>query len=84
MPVRSRRTTSGFCPADTTVEPDFGASTDTKKFGSFAAVSCEDIRAFMLPALRHRILLNFEGEAERVDTDTILEAIIKDTPEPSE
>jgi MoxR-like ATPase len=47
-------------------------------------VSCEDIRAFMLPALRHRVLLNFEGEAERVDTDTILTAIMKDTPEPSE
>jgi len=47
-------------------------------------VSCEDIRAFMLPALRHRVLLNFEGEAERIDTDTILEAIMKDTPEPSE
>ena len=47
-------------------------------------VACEDIRAFMLPALRHRVLLNFEGEAERIDTDTILEAIMKDTPEPSE
>ncbi len=47
-------------------------------------VSCEDIRAFMLPALRHRVLLNFEGEAERIDTDTILEAIMKDTPEPTE
>jgi MoxR-like ATPase len=47
-------------------------------------VSCEDIRAFMLPALRHRLLLNFEGEAERIDTDTILEAIMTDTPEPSE
>ena len=47
-------------------------------------VSCEDIRAFMLPALRHRVLLNFEGEAERIDPDTILEAIMKDTPEHSE
>jgi MoxR-like ATPase len=47
-------------------------------------VSCEDIRAFMLPALRHRVLLNFEGEAERIETDTILEAIMKDTPEPTE
>ncbi len=47
-------------------------------------VSCEDIRAMMLPALRHRMLLNFEGEAERIDTDDILREIAKDTPEPAE
>ena len=47
-------------------------------------VSCEDIRAMLLPALRHRMLLNFEGEAERIDTDDILRAIVKDTPEPAE
>jgi MoxR-like ATPase len=44
-------------------------------------VSTEDIRAVVLQALRHRVILNFEGEAERVDTDTILAAIVKDTPE---
>ena len=27
-------------------------------------VSCEDIRSMLLPALRHRMMLNFEGEAE--------------------
>ena len=30
-----------------------------------AFVSIDDIRAVALPALRHRLLLNFEGEAER-------------------
>jgi len=45
-------------------------------------VACEDIRAVALPALRHRVLLNFEGEAERVDPDRILQAIIEATPEP--
>jgi MoxR-like ATPase len=49
-----------------------------------AHVSCEDIRAVAYPALRHRMLLNFEGEAEHVDTDDILKEIIKDTPEPRE
>ena len=44
-------------------------------------VSCEDIRSVVMPALRHRILLNFEGEAEHVDTDDILREIIKDVPE---
>ncbi len=47
-------------------------------------VSCGDIRSMMLPALRHRCLLNFEGEAERVDTDDILTAIMKDVPESAE
>ncbi len=46
-------------------------------------VSGEDIRAMVLPALRHRLLLNFEGEAEQIDPDTILQAILDDTPEPS-
>ena len=46
-------------------------------------VSCEDIRAVANGALRHRILLNFEGEAERVDTDTIIKGILEGTPEPS-
>ncbi len=45
-------------------------------------VSAEDIRAIAPSILRHRVLLNFEGEAEQVDTDSILEAILNDTPEP--
>jgi MoxR-like ATPase len=45
-------------------------------------VSCEDIRAVALAALRHRVLLNFEGEAERIDPDTILKAILESTEEP--
>ena len=47
-------------------------------------VSCEDVRAMLLPALRHRVLLNFEGEAERIETDMILAAIMKDVPELTE
>lgn len=47
-------------------------------------VASEDIRALALPALRHRVLLNFEGEAERIDPDRILNSIIEGTPEPSE
>ena len=44
-------------------------------------VSCEDIRAMALPALRHRVLLNFEGEAEQVDPDTILQEILEHVEE---
>lgn len=47
-------------------------------------VSCEDLKAMVLPALRHRILLNFEGEADRIDPDTILRGILESLPEPSE
>jgi len=46
-------------------------------------VAYEDIRHVVLPALRHRVILNFEGEAERVDPDTILKAIIEWVPEVS-
>jgi MoxR-like ATPase len=49
-----------------------------------AHVSAEDIRAVAYPALRHRMLLNFEGEAEHVDTDVILKEILKDTAGPRE
>jgi len=40
-------------------------------------VSIEDLRAVALPALRHRIILNFEGEAEGIDTDRLIEQLIE-------
>ena len=43
--------------------------------------ACEDIRHVVLPALRHRVILNFEGEADRSDPDGILQAIIEWVPE---
>ena len=48
--------------------------------GRFAA-SSDDVRAVTLPALRHRVLLNFEGEAEGMKTDQVLDAILKGIPE---
>lgn len=44
--------------------------------------SVEDIRALAMPALRHRVLLNFEGQAEGVSTDDIIERVIESTPVP--
>jgi MoxR-like ATPase len=41
-----------------------------------AFVSIDDIRSVALPALRHRILLNFEGEADEVDTDAIVTELL--------
>ena len=48
--------------------------------GRFAA-SIDDLKISALPALRHRVLLNFEGEAEGIKTDQVIEAILKSLPE---
>jgi MoxR-like ATPase len=40
-------------------------------------VAFEDIRAVAHPALRHRIGVNFEGEAEGITTDQIIDEIVK-------
>jgi MoxR-like ATPase len=40
-------------------------------------VSVDDLRALAAPALRHRIILNFEGEAEGVDTDVLIAQIVQ-------
>ncbi len=46
-----------------------------------AHVAREDIRAVALSALRHRVLLNFEGEAERIDLDDLLQDLVDNVPE---
>ena len=43
-------------------------------------VAVEDIRAGVFPAMRHRCLLNFEGEAEGKTTDEILTNIVETMP----
>ncbi|MEZ4337384.1 MAG: MoxR family ATPase [Sandaracinaceae bacterium] len=48
--------------------------------GRFAA-SADDVRAVAKPALRHRIILNFEGEAEGVERDAILDRILETVKE---
>ncbi|MBP8810417.1 MAG: MoxR family ATPase [Kofleriaceae bacterium] len=45
------------------------------------AVAIDDIRAVAAPALRHRLILNFEGEAEGVKADAIIAEILKSTRE---
>jgi MoxR-like ATPase len=44
-------------------------------------VSFEDIKAVYLPALRHRILLNFEAQAENIGADTILQQVMEGVKE---
>jgi len=43
-------------------------------------VSFADIEGAALPALRHRILLNFEGQAEGITSDEVLAEILQGTP----
>jgi MoxR-like ATPase len=45
-------------------------------------VTPADVRYVVLPTLRHRVILNFEGEAERIDPDKILQGIMDGIPEP--
>ena len=44
-------------------------------------VSFEDIRKVYFPSLRHRVLMNFEAQAESVAPDTVLASILNDVPE---
>jgi MoxR-like ATPase len=45
------------------------------------AVAIDDIRHVAPPALRHRMILNFEGEAEGIEPDAIVQEILKATRE---
>ena len=45
-------------------------------------VSVEDVRALAYPILRHRILLNFHAESERVKPDDVIRRLIEVVPEP--
>jgi MoxR-like ATPase len=72
---------------------NFGASVRAAQFVVLAAkarslmrnryhVTYEDIRALAAPILRHRILLNFHAESERLDSDAILKRLLEWKPEP--
>jgi MoxR-like ATPase len=45
-------------------------------------VSVEDVRAMAHPVLRHRILLNFQAESEKVDSDQVIKRLVEAAPEP--
>lgn len=44
-------------------------------------VSAEDLRAVAVPCLRHRLIFNFEGEAEGLDSADLLREILAQLPE---
>ncbi|MDA1049545.1 MAG: MoxR family ATPase [Planctomycetota bacterium] len=44
-------------------------------------VAREDLRSMALPVMRHRMILNFEGQAEGISTDDVIEKILAEVPE---
>jgi MoxR-like ATPase len=46
-------------------------------------VSVDDVRAAALPALRHRVILNFEGEAEGISSEAVVRSILDEVAPPS-
>jgi len=72
---------------------NYGASVRAAQFIVLAAkaralsrrryhVSYEDIAALAIPVLRHRILLNFHAESDRIDSDEILQRLLEHMPPP--
>ena len=57
-----------------------GAKVQALFDGRFSA-SVDDVRKVAKAALRHRVILNFEGEAEGVPTDRVLDAILASVKE---
>ncbi|MEM1424063.1 MAG: AAA family ATPase, partial [Planctomycetota bacterium] len=47
--------------------------------GAFNATP-EDVRAVARPVLRHRIIANFNAEADGVTTDTVIDRLLEETP----
>jgi MoxR-like ATPase len=47
-------------------------------------VSFEDVRRVYLPAMRHRVLLNFEAQAEGIEPDKVLLELLEKVPEKAE
>ena len=47
-------------------------------------VSFEDVRRVFLPALRHRVVLNFEAQAEGIDPDEVLVKVLESVSEKSD
>jgi MoxR-like ATPase len=47
-------------------------------------VSFEDLRRVYLPGLRHRVLLNFEAQAEGIEPDEVLLKVLESVPEKAE
>ena len=93
--VRATRHNSGNAPDFVKKFVNYGGSIRAAQFIVLAAkaralsrkryhVTYDDITALAVPVLRHRILLNFHAESERIDADEILNRLLAQVPRPKE
>ena len=93
--VRSTRPKSELAPDFVKKYTNYGASVRAAQFIVLAAkaralshsryhVTYDDITSVVAPVLRHRVLLNFHAESDRIDTDEILNRLLATVPRPKE
>lgn len=93
--VRATRASDSSSPEIVKKYVNFGASVRGAQFLVLAAkarammkrryhVTFEDVAALARPVLRHRILLNFQAESDRLTTDDVLKKIIETRTPPRE
>ena len=93
--VRATRPKNETAPAFIKKYVNYGASVRAAQFIVLAAkaralshkryhVAYDDITAMAIPVLRHRILLNFHAESDRIDADEILKQLMAYVPRPRE
>jgi MoxR-like ATPase len=91
--VRATRPTDPSAPEFIKKYVNFGASVRAAQFLVLAAkaralmqkryhVSYDDVISLMQPILRHRVLLNFQAESDRLTTDDLLKRLLEERPAP--
>jgi MoxR-like ATPase len=92
--VRATRHTSANAPEFVKKYVNYGASVRAAQFIVLAAkaralargryhVAYEDITSLAIPVLRHRVLLNFHAESDRIDSDEVLRRLLQALPPPA-
>jgi MoxR-like ATPase len=92
--VRATRANSGTAPDFIKKYVNYGGSVRAAQFIVLAAkaralthhryhVTYDDITALATPVLRHRILLNFHAESDRIDSDELLRRLLEHMPPPA-
>ena len=93
--VRATRQNSGGAPDFVKKYVNYGGSIRAAQFIVLAAkaraltrkryhVTYDDVVSLAIPVLRHRILLNFHADSERIDADEILKQLLAHVPRPKE
>lgn len=92
--VRATRQNSGTAPDFIKKYVNYGASVRAAQYIVLAAkaralsrrryhVAYEDVTAMAVPVLRHRILLSFHAESDRIDSDELLRRLLEQFPPPA-